>query len=107
MRWSDDATTRLGTCTDWVNLLNNEVNAYYKRGDIQPDEFHFRDVPCPAPGTTWGYASASYDFFKTGQDAISLIDPHDVNMANYDRVLVITNWDGFLAARGRSLVVEG
>ncbi|HWR88950.1 MAG TPA: hypothetical protein VN260_01705, partial [Dissulfurispiraceae bacterium] len=93
VRWSDDATTRLGTCTDWVNLLNNEVNAFYNGATFNQTNFIFET----SPAGTWynlGYASASYDFFKTGQDAINLIDP-DVNMANYDRVLVITNWDGF------------
>jgi M6 family metalloprotease-like protein len=94
--YSDEPTTRLATCNDWVTLLNTEANDFYDRATFGQTTFIF-ETAAGGPASGWyslGYPYANYNFGTTGQDAITLIDP-DVNFSNYDRVLVITNWQDF------------
>src|SRR6266545_7707960 len=96
VKWSDAGTTRLATASDWATLLNAQINAFYTRATYNQTSFAF-EVPSGGPADGWfslGYASKDYAYVKTGQDAIRLADPF-VNFANYDRVVVITNWPGF------------
>jgi M6 family metalloprotease-like protein len=96
VKYSDAATTRLANASDWATLLNTQVNSFYTRATYNQTSFQF-DSPVGAPGNGWfslGYASGGYSWRGTGQDAIRLADPY-VNFANYDRVVVITNWAGF------------
>ncbi len=93
VKFSNVSTTRLAKSSDWVTLLNQEVSGYYKQATFNQTTFKF-ESPSGTPGNGWfdlGYPDTSYEFFKTAQYAINLIDPH-VNFASYDRVLVITNW---------------
>ncbi len=96
VKYDNVATTRLTSSTDWVTLLNNEVNQFYNRATYNQTNFRF-ETPAGMPNNGWldlGYANTAYEFYKTSQDAINLIDA-SANFANYDRVVVITNWTGF------------
>ena len=98
VRFSDAATTRMANCSDWVTLLNNETDTFYNNATFNQTNFLFETISgAGAPANGWlnlGYAAASYEFYKTGQDAVNLADPF-ANFANYNRVLVITNWPDF------------
>ena len=96
VKYTDAATTRLATATDWVNLLSGETNTFYNRATYNLTNFSFLTT-AGGPADGWhslGYDSTGYDFYKTGQDAISLADPF-VDFSDIDRVLVITNWPNF------------
>jgi M6 family metalloprotease-like protein len=96
VKYSDAATTRMANASDWATVLNNQVSAFYGRATYNQTTFQF-EVPSGGPADGWfslGYPSSSYSWRGTGQDAIRLADPY-VNFANYDRVLVITNWPDF------------
>ena len=96
VKWQDEATTRLASAQDWVNLLNAGVNTFYQRATYNLTSFKF-ETPATGPANGWynlGYATKDYDFYKTAQDAVNLIDPN-VDFSQYKRVLVITNWKGF------------
>ncbi len=97
VRFSNQATTRLASASDWVTRLN-EVNTFYNRATYGMTTFRFETATGSAvPNNGWfnlGYANTSFEFFKSCQDAIDLIDPY-VDFSNYDRVLVITNWPQF------------
>ena len=98
VKYTDAATTRLANCNDWVTLLNNETNQFYNRATFSQTNFQFETISgAGAPANGWldlGLASASYTFAGVGQAAIDAADPF-ANFANYNRVLVITNWAGF------------
>lgn len=96
VKYSDVATTRRPNANDWVTLLTNETNTFYNRATFNQTNFNFQTT-AGGPADGWhslGYPGADYGFFKTGQDAINLADPF-VDFSQYNRVLVITNWQGF------------
>jgi M6 family metalloprotease-like protein len=95
VKWNDFASTRMSP-TDWVNLLNNETTHFYDQATYGMTTFLFETATSSSPDGWFnlGYSSGDYDFFKTGQEAINLVDPH-VDFGRYDRVLVITNSSGF------------
>jgi len=95
VKWNDFASTRMSP-TDWVNLLNNETTHFYDQATYGMTTFLFETATSSSPDGWFnlGYSSGDYDFFKTGQDAINLVDPH-VDFGRYDRVLVITSCSGF------------
>ena len=96
VKWKDEATTRMASAQDWVNLLNGGVNTLYQRATYNLTSFKF-ETPSSGPAGGWydlGYATKDYDFTKVAQDAVRLIDPN-VDFSQYKRVLVITNWKGF------------
>ena len=95
VKWNESASTRMSP-TDWVNLLNNETTHFYDQATYGMTTFLFETATSSSPDGWFnlGYSSADYDFFKTGQDAINLVDPH-VDFGRYDRVLVITNSPSF------------
>lgn len=98
VKYSDAATTRMSSCSNWVTTLNSELNTFYNEATFNQTSFAFQTVSgAGAPADGWfslGYASSSYNFFKTGQDAINLADPY-ADFTQFNRVLVITNWPGF------------
>ena len=94
--YDDFATTRLTSCSDWANLLNNEIGVFYDQATDGKTTFVF-NAPVGAPDNGWlslGYDSTDYDFWETGQDAIDLADPH-VDFSSIHRVAVITNKTDF------------
>ncbi|MCG8488246.1 MAG: hypothetical protein MI756_12320 [Chromatiales bacterium] len=94
--WNDHATTRLGSCADWVTLLNNQIDNFYDQATHGQTTFIF-EGPVGAPDNGWlalGYDSTDYEYGKTGQDAINLADPY-VDFSNIHRVAVITNHPNF------------
>ncbi len=96
VKWADHANTRMAACADWATLLQNEVNNFYSQATFGQTTFQF-EAPAGAPDNGWfalGYNSTDYEFFKTGQDAINLVDPY-VDFASYHRVAVITNHPNF------------
>lgn len=96
VKWNDSNTTRMATASEWANLLNNETNTFYNKATFNQTNFKF-EAPSGAPADGWfnlGYSSTSYDFSKTGQDAINLVDPY-VDFSQYHRILVITNNSDF------------
>lgn len=104
VRWSDALTPRMANCSDWVNLLNSEVNTFYNRATFNQTNFQFETVSgAGAPANGWydlGYATtASPGFYAVIQDAVSLADPN-TNYANYNRIVVVTSWAGFGASGG-------
>ncbi len=98
VRYSDAATTRLANCSDWVALLSSETNQFYNRATFSQTNFQFETISgAGAPANGWldlGLASTDYEFARVGQAAIAAADPF-ANFANYNRVLVITNWPDF------------
>ena len=98
VKYSDAATTRLTNCSDWVALLSNETNQFYNRATFSQTNFQFETISgAGAPANGWldlGLASMDYEFARVGQAAIDAADPF-ANFANYNRVLVITNWPDF------------
>ncbi|HWQ96093.1 MAG TPA: S-layer protein domain-containing protein [Candidatus Methylomirabilis sp.] len=97
VKYDDISTTRMASCNDWANLLNSETNTYYNQATFSLTSFAF-ETSSSGPANGWydlGYPFAkNYSLFKTGQDAISLIDPN-IDFSNYNRVFVITNYPGF------------
>lgn len=96
VKWSDYTSTRMTSAQDWADLLNDEVNDFYKQATFNQSYFKF-ETPTGVPDNGWldlGYASSGYDFWKVGQDAVKLIDPY-VDFSKYNRALVITNWWDF------------
>ena len=96
VKYSDRAATRFATCNDWVNTLQTEVNTFYDRATFGRTTFVF-EAPAGGPANGWyslATASTGYSFWGVGQEAISLADPN-VDFSKYNRVAVITNWDGF------------
>ena len=96
VKYTDEAGTRMTTSQDWVDLLNSETNNFYNRATFGLTTFQF-ETPAGVPDNGWlslGYAASNYDFFRTGQDAVRLIDPY-VDFTQYNRCLVITNWWDF------------
>ncbi len=99
VRWSDVTTTRM-TGAKWVSLLTSQVNDFYNRATFNKTDFVFKlppksptKLPTKRPRSDWydlGYKRSGYDFKKTGQDAINLVDSR-VDFADYNGVLVITN----------------
>ncbi|MFC2095428.1 ABC transporter substrate-binding protein [Candidatus Bipolaricaulota bacterium] len=98
VRFNNQATTRLTSASDWVTRLTSEVNTFYSQATYGMTTFTFETATGGSvPNNGWfdlGYANTAFDFQKSCQDAINLIDPY-VNFSNYDRVLVITNWPDF------------
>jgi len=103
VKYSDVATTRLASASDWVTLLGAETNTFFNRATFDQTNFSFETTTGPgAPPDGWhslGYASTSAEFFKTCQDAINLADPF-ADFSQYNRVLVITNLKGFGGSGG-------
>ncbi|MFW6437423.1 MAG: CARDB domain-containing protein [Armatimonadota bacterium] len=96
VKYSDESGTRMSSSSDWVTLLNNEVNDFYDQATFGKTTFTF-ETPSGVPNNGWldlGYKSDEYGFRKTGQDAIDAIDQY-VDFADYRRVLVITNKPDF------------
>ena len=104
VRWTDALTTRMANCSDWVNVLNTQVNTFYNQATFNQTNFQFETVSgAGAPANGWfdlSYGTAaSPGFYGVNQDAITLADPF-VNYANYNRIVVITSWAGFGASGG-------
>jgi hypothetical protein len=96
VKWDDFPTPRVATCDDWVALLQSEIGTFYDQSTYTQSTFDF-DTPTGGPSDGWfslGYSTSDYDFFKTGQDAINLADPH-VDFSQYHRVAVITSCANF------------
>ena len=96
VKYTDVATTRMPNAAGWVTLLTSETNTFYNRATFNQTNFTF-STTSGGPSDGWhslGYAGADYGFFKTGQDAINLADPF-VDFSQFNRVLVMTNWQGF------------
>lgn len=98
VRYTDSAATRLANCADWVTLLNTQLNTFFNQATFNQTNFQFQTVGgAGAPANGWldlGYATSSYNFFTTGQDAINLADPF-VDFSQFNRVAVVTNFSGF------------
>jgi M6 family metalloprotease-like protein len=98
VRFTNALTTRMPNCGDWATLLNAETNGFYNQATFGQTSFQFETISgAGAPANGWldlAYDNTGYDFYRTGQDAISLADPF-VDFANYNRVLVITSWPDF------------
>ena len=94
VRYNDVATTRR-TCGDWATTLQTDVNAFYNRATFGRTTFTFTAAAGPTNG--WydlGAASTTYNYYTTGQSAVTLADAN-VNFANFNHVVVITNFTGF------------
>jgi M6 family metalloprotease-like protein len=98
VKWSDVTTTRMAS-RDWINLLTSQVNTFYNQASFNKTNFTFELPPSQpgGPADGWfslGYAVSNYNYHRTGQDAINLVDPF-VDFAQYNGVLLITNNSGF------------
>jgi M6 family metalloprotease-like protein len=78
--------------SEWVTLFNSQVNDFYNRATFNKTNFTF-ELSAGSSADGWyslGYARSGYEYKKTGQDAINLVDP-SVDFSQYNGVLVITN----------------
>jgi M6 family metalloprotease-like protein len=97
VKWSNVSTTRLANGAAWVSLLNNQVNPFYNQATYNQTNFTF-ELPTGGPADRWfslGHDNTQYvSVYKSGQDAIDLADAY-VDWSQYNRVIVISNWQGF------------
>ncbi len=103
VKFSEGPAPRLAQASDWAALLSRQVNGLFRRMTYNQTDFSF-EIPVGGPSDGWfdlGFSTANYSFDRTAQRAVTLADPL-VNFANYNRVVVITNWPGF-GGQGLSL----
>jgi hypothetical protein len=96
VKYSDLTITRLAKASEWITLLNSQVNQFYNQATFNKTNFTF-ELPTGGPSDGWfnlGYKLGTTDFEKMVQDVIDLVDPY-VDFTQYNGILVITNFDKF------------
>ena len=100
VKFSDLPTTRLATCQDWANLLNDQVNRFYLATTGGLTSFDF-EVPVGfvGPADGWhaiGVPSTTAFYPSTAQTlVIDRMNSIGVDFSGYNRLLVISNSPGF------------
>lgn len=92
VKYSDVATTRMANCSDWVNVLQTDINPFFNSATFGATTFQFT-TPGGGPADGWqdlGFDRASYDFDRVAARAIDAVDPN-VDFAQVNRILIITN----------------
>jgi hypothetical protein len=96
VKYSDVPTTRMANCSDWVNVLQTQINPFVDQATFGATTFQFT-TPGGGPTDGWhdlGFDRASYDFDRIAARAIDSVDPN-VDFAQVNRILIITNNQDF------------